>query len=315
MAEWLAWWPLTAKRFGSEVVSLSPGWGRVETLDQCRKDCLVDPWSSWRSCSGPCGHQKQIRGRKLCCDEALKPWNWEHCLQHCNLPNTFENLQFKQCRVCKNGGKLLSISDPCICSSRYKGDCCEDEVKCSDNPCKHGTCSVHSSSFVCTCYPGYKGIDCDIRKTCSDGITCQNGGSCQDGSNGFQCQCSNRFLGEFCEKAITCSDSPCQNGGSCSNTGSSFQCKCLPTHTGNLCEKVILCSSQPCLHGTCTDTPSGFSCACDVKHTGAKCDQLIKCVNSPCVHGSCQDTITGFTCNCDPKFSGITCDTRKIIYS
>lgn len=97
----------------------------VETLDQCRKDCLVDPWSSWRSCSGPCGHQKQIRGRKLCCDEALKPWNWEHCLQHCNLPNTFENLQFKQCRVCKNGGKLLSISDPCICSSRYKGDCCE----------------------------------------------------------------------------------------------------------------------------------------------------------------------------------------------
>lgn len=30
MAEWLAWWPLTAKRFGSEVVSLSPGWGRGE---------------------------------------------------------------------------------------------------------------------------------------------------------------------------------------------------------------------------------------------------------------------------------------------
>lgn len=60
----------------------------VETLDQCKKDCLVDPWSSWGSCSGPCGHQKQIRGRKLCCDEALKPWNWEHCLQHCNLPNT-----------------------------------------------------------------------------------------------------------------------------------------------------------------------------------------------------------------------------------
>lgn len=99
----------------------------VETLDQCitEADCHVLLWSSWRSCSGTCGHQKQNRGRQFCCSEAVKPWNLENCLQHCNLPNTFEYLQIKRCRVCKNGGKLLSVSYPCICSSRYKGDCCE----------------------------------------------------------------------------------------------------------------------------------------------------------------------------------------------
>lgn len=99
----------------------------VETHDQCGNavnDCDVFSWSSWGSCSGTCGHQKQNRGRTFCCSEAVKPWNWENCLQHCNLPNTFEYLQTKRCRVCKKK-KLLSVSYPCICSSRYKGDCCE----------------------------------------------------------------------------------------------------------------------------------------------------------------------------------------------
>lgn len=38
-----------------------------------------------------------------------------------------------------------------------------------------------------------------LGKACSQGITCKNGGTCQDGSNGFQCHCSHKFSGEFCE--------------------------------------------------------------------------------------------------------------------
>uniref|UniRef100_K1R4H3 Neurogenic locus notch-like protein 1 n=1 Tax=Magallana gigas TaxID=29159 RepID=K1R4H3_MAGGI len=216
-----------------------------------------------------------------------------------------------------------------------------DEVKCSDNPCKHGTCSDHSSSFICSCDPGYKGIDCDTRKTCSEGITCQNGGTCQDGPNGFQCHCSNKFSGEFCEKVIKCVDTPCVHG-TCQDTSTGFNCNCDPKFSGFTCDTPIKCtsnpcihgtcsdtplgynchceekytgtkcdspcSSQPCLHGTCANTPSGFSCACDVKYTGAKCDQLVKCTSTPCIHGACSDTPSGFQCLCDIRYTGIKCD-------
>eukprot|EP00105_Crassostrea_gigas_P035823 XP_019919971.1 PREDICTED: delta-like protein 4 isoform X1 [Crassostrea gigas] len=272
-------------------------------------DCHIFDWRPWGSCIGICGHQKQSRERVFCCDANVIPHDIKHCLQHCHFPNNFERLQNKTCRVCENGGTFSSISSSCICGPRFTGGCCQDTVKCSDNPCKHGTCSDHPPSFACTCDPGYKGIVCDTRKTCSEGVTCQNGGTCQDGPNGFQCHCSNKFSGEFCEKALSCSDVPCQNGGSCINTGSSFRCRCPPTHAGDVCEKVILCSSHPCLHGTCTDTASGFSCLCDVKHKGVKCDQPITCASTPCQHGSCADSPTGFMCTCDSSYTGIRCDT------
>ena len=40
-------------------------------------------------------------------------------------------------------------------------------------------------------------------KACSDGISCQHGGSCRDtGSPGFQCHCTRKYNGEFCENGI-----------------------------------------------------------------------------------------------------------------
>lgn len=101
----------------------------VVTIEQCKSDgsddCVVFPWRSWGSCTGNCGHQKQNRKRFFCCNVNVRPHNLENCLLYCNLSNAFETFQNQTCRVCKNGGTVLSASSPCVCGSQYKGDCCE----------------------------------------------------------------------------------------------------------------------------------------------------------------------------------------------
>lgn len=98
------------------------------TIEQCNNDvssdCHVFPWRSWGRCTGACGHQKRTRRRVFCCN-AKEPRNVENCLHYCNFPDTFETLQNQSCRFCENGGTVLSASSSCICSLRYKGDCCE----------------------------------------------------------------------------------------------------------------------------------------------------------------------------------------------
>lgn len=101
----------------------------VVTIEQCKPDgyddCYIFPWRSWGSCTGNCGHQKQNRKRFFCCRVDVIPHNLENCLKHCNFSNAFETFQNQTCLVCKNGGTVLSASSPCVCGSRYKGDCCE----------------------------------------------------------------------------------------------------------------------------------------------------------------------------------------------
>lgn len=60
------------------------------------------------------------------------------------------NLRYFKWKIKKSKYELIYCSD-------------KDMVKCSDKPCKHGTCSDHPLSFACTCDPGYKGIVCDTR--------------------------------------------------------------------------------------------------------------------------------------------------------
>lgn len=101
----------------------------VVSIEQCKPDgsddCYIFPWRSWGSCTGICGHQKQNRERFFCCKDNVIPHNLENCLEHCNFSNAFKTVHNRICRVCENGGTVLSASSPCICGSRYKGDCCE----------------------------------------------------------------------------------------------------------------------------------------------------------------------------------------------
>lgn len=92
---------------------------------QCRSDgseeCNFFPWESWSICNGNCGHQKQSRERKFCCTVAAL--SLENCLTHCNFHNS-DRLQNLSCRVCENGGSVLS-SSLCQCTKLYKGGCCQ----------------------------------------------------------------------------------------------------------------------------------------------------------------------------------------------
>lgn len=105
------------------------------TAEQCKLDgsdeCHIFTWRSWESCNGVCGHQKQIRERVFCCSSNVTPHNIDNCLKHCNFSHNFERLQNKTCRVCEHGGKLISVSSPCKCSLRYKGDCCQGRNNCT----------------------------------------------------------------------------------------------------------------------------------------------------------------------------------------
>lgn len=91
----------------------------------CRDDgsdeCHFFSWESWSICNGYCGHQKQSRERKFCC--SVKPVSLENCLTHCNFHYS-DRLQNQSCRICENGGTVLS-SSLCQCTTWYKGGCCQ----------------------------------------------------------------------------------------------------------------------------------------------------------------------------------------------
>jgi protein crumbs len=63
---------------------------------------------------------------------------------------------------------------------------------------------------------------------------CLNGGICHDLINGFQCNCTNNYMGAYCQlpfDACTKIPSPCLNNGTCIHKTSSlndYYCKCSP---------------------------------------------------------------------------------------
>ncbi|XP_078338823.1 uncharacterized protein LOC111134166 isoform X3 [Crassostrea virginica] len=262
-------------------------------------DCQYFSWQTWSVCYGgnPCSDSVKMRKRLFCCPNVVLKQTIERCLKHCNVTDPSE--------------ELISIGPYCQNTSLSLQHICKDVVRCSDNPCKHGTCKDTTSSFVCTCDPGYEGVDCDTRKACSGGISCQHGGSCRDtGSPGFQCHCTRKYNGEFCENALTCHDAPCLNGGICTDVGSSFQCKCPYTHTGDVCEAALSCSDTPCQNlGTCSGPLGNFRCNCPPTYKGDICDTVITCASQPCQHGTCTDSPTGFKCACESSYTGVQCDT------
>lgn len=84
-------------------------------------ECDFRSWESWSICNGYCGHQKQSRERMFYC--FLKPASLENCLKYCKFTNS-DRLQNQSCRICENGGTVLS-SSLCQCTTWYKGGCCQ----------------------------------------------------------------------------------------------------------------------------------------------------------------------------------------------
>jgi len=95
--------------------------------------------------------------------------------------------------------------------------------KCSDNPCKHGTCRLtdpnygYKWGYECLCDRGFIGAQCqwDGPVCRNDSVTkCVNNGTCVDNDNGPFCRCpygNNRtfkFGGHYCELVDPCETCP-----------------------------------------------------------------------------------------------------------
>uniref|UniRef100_A0A2S2PSX5 Fibropellin-1 n=1 Tax=Schizaphis graminum TaxID=13262 RepID=A0A2S2PSX5_SCHGA len=108
---------------------------------------------------------------------------------------------------------------------------------------------------------------------------CLNGGICHDLINGFQCNCTNNYMGAYCQllfDACTKHPNPCLNNGTCLHITSSlndYYYKCSPGFEGKNCEVNI----NECLMGTCPigkvciDGINTYDCKCPEGYTGENC--------------------------------------------
>lgn len=69
-------------------------------------------------------------------------------------------------------------------------------------------------------------------------MPCMNNGRCIDLEDGFRCECSQAYTGEYCQNdANECElSNPCQHEGTCVNTHGSYRCRCKEGWKGRNCE-------------------------------------------------------------------------------
>lgn len=149
---------------------------------------------------------------------------------------------------------------------------------------------------------------------------CKYGGKCVLKPKGESyCNCTSRYIGEFCEYPNPCHTGPrCQNGGTCvgilKDGQPSFTCKCPLEYSASLCEihEPNACDSSPCLNGgTCgLKTLSEFKCACAEGYSGKFCEKQNLCASSPCRNGGSCTLVSGdkFKCICPKGFKGPNCN-------
>lgn len=123
---------------------------------------------------------------------------------------------------------------------------------------------------------------------------CQNGGRCLDGFHGYECVCSGRFNGQFCEKENKNYNDPnecemghhdCHEHATCINTSDGFQCKCDIGFYGNgktYCLEVNECQIgfHNChANADCINTDGSFECSCKNGYfgDGNVCDDVNEC--------------------------------------
>ena len=74
---------------------------------------------------------------------------------------------------------------------------------------------MNATSYNCSCSEKNHGKFCQFENACLN-ETCQNNGTCLKIENSFKCNCSVSFLGEKCEVENPCYlENPCHNNGTC----------------------------------------------------------------------------------------------------
>ena len=111
--------------------------------------------------------------------------------------------------------------------------------------------------------------DIDIDDCASD--PCQNKGTCTDLVNGYNCTCTDEWMGETCViqyDACTPELQNCKNNATCTTTPPSrdFHCECVPGFSGSDCgQNIDDCAQHNCTYPEiCYDVINGFYCACPI---------------------------------------------------
>ena len=86
---------------------------------------------------------------------------------------------------------------------------------------------------------------------------CQNSGSCVAHGNTFTCNCTDGFIGRFCQFTDHCTGNPCQNNGSCVNGIRTHTCHCTEEFAGQSCERYIGEIVDRCVHDDGTNNGNG----------------------------------------------------------
>ncbi|XP_058985182.1 fat-like cadherin-related tumor suppressor homolog isoform X2 [Musca domestica] len=145
---------------------------------------------------------------------------------------------------------------------------------CGEQPCLNsGICHDLGDNFQCVCSERYAGRFCEIDLDPCASIPCLYGGLCEMlGPNNYSCTCPSHLSGKRCEYGRFCIPNPCKNGGICEEGDGVSHCMCRG-FTGPTCEiDVDECENQPCGSGaTCINEAGSFRCICPSYLTGASC--------------------------------------------
>nr|KAF6433154.1 crumbs cell polarity complex component 2 [Molossus molossus] len=129
----------------------------------------------------------------------------------------------------------------CACGPGWEGPRCEARADpCRSAPCVRGRChALPDGRFECRCPAGFAGPRCRLPvlpEECSLNVTCLHGSPCEGGPQGANCSCQDGPAGQRCQ--LSCETNPCLNGGTCRAAGGVYECICSTRFSGQFCEVV-----------------------------------------------------------------------------
>ena len=139
---------------------------------------------------------------------------------------------------------------------------------------------------------------------------CNHGGECSHQDGLISCNCTDGFVGDYCELSECDVKDPCENGGNCVHTEQDgITCVCQPGYSGDYCE-ITPCSYNQCVNGSCLIVEADYSCNCDSDFIGEFCEYENPCLSRPCQNGGiCIPNGPEYACDCKkPYLYGKNCE-------
>ncbi|KAJ7365983.1 hypothetical protein OS493_002725 [Desmophyllum pertusum] len=271
-------------------------------------DCQVGSWSSWGSCSYPCGTSgTRWRSRSKTRSES--------CGGSC--PYQLSESQVCNRYKCNPPNSVGSHSTGCYCRAGFAGTCCGSDVnECNSRPCQHNCYNTHGS-YYCRCYSCYtkQGTRCDLRQCrinsqCYSYNTRNPSNPCQKCHSAYKTRWTN-------DNSLPCSDGiACTRNDRCSSgrcIGTPFTCLSCEECYNDACRvkpgycTIIVGGSKTCFsHGNLRPGYPCQQCDSNNKHqwtnnNNLRCsDNNLRTKNDRCVNGACVGT----------PYSCLSCETH-----